>query len=111
VEYEHYVKNDLDGKIEWRGAGPTRPVDTAGTLPRGEAFESFAECKELLVQHYAPDLVRGLLKNLIVYGTGRTPDIDDRTEIGSIMAAHRADELPLRQMLKALVRSRAFTER
>lgn len=50
--------SDLDGKIEWRGVGNTRPVDAAGRLPRGEAFKSFAECKQLLVAELLERLVR-----------------------------------------------------
>ncbi|MDX1948773.1 MAG: DUF1592 domain-containing protein [Pirellulaceae bacterium] len=111
VEHHHYIKNDLDGKIEWRGSGATRPVDAAGQLPRGEHFASFAECKQLLVQHYTPDLARGLLKSLVLYGTGRKPEVDDLAEIRSIQAQHEPAGYPLKSLLKALVRSRTFTEK
>lgn len=30
VEHERYHRAELDGKIEWRGEGKSRPVDTAG---------------------------------------------------------------------------------
>jgi hypothetical protein len=45
-----------------------------------------------------------------VYGTGRLPGIDDTAEITAIMDAHRAKGYPLRDLLKAVVRSRAFLE-
>ena len=83
---------------------------SAGRLPRGEEFRSFAECKRLIVEKYLNDLVRGLLKNLMIYATGRTPDVDDMAEIRAIMKDAAPDGYPLRDLLRAVVRSRAFLE-
>lgn len=108
VEYAGYVRSELDGRIAWHGVGATRPVDTAGRLPRGEAFQTFAQFKQLLITNYQADLVRGLLKNLFIYATGRKPEVDDMKEIRQIMQEHAAAGYPLRDLLKAVVRSRAF---
>lgn len=110
VEHEHYQRGELDGRIAWVGVGKTRPVDTTGRLPRGEEFKTFAEFKQLVVKHYRDDMVRGLLKNFFVYGTGRVPGIDDMNEITAIMDTYRTKGYPLRDLLKAVVRSRAFFE-
>ena len=69
VEHHHYKRNELDGKIEWRGEGATRPVDTLGALPRGEEFTTYAEFKQAVITHYMNDIVRGILKRLTLYGT------------------------------------------
>lgn len=111
VEHESYHMADLDGKIEWRGAGAARPVDAAGKLPRGEEFKTYNQFKQLAVKHYTPDLVRGLMKNLVIYSTGRLPDVHDLKEIRAIMKEHEVKGFPLRDMLKGLVRSKAFLER
>jgi hypothetical protein len=108
VEHETYKRGELDGRIAWAGEGKTRPVDSAGRLPRGEEFQSFAGFKTLLVEHYQPDLVRGLLKNWFVYATGRVPGIDELAEISDIMTATRTKGDPLRDVLKGVVKSRAF---
>jgi mono/diheme cytochrome c family protein len=110
LEYESYARGELDGRIAWRGVGKSRPVDSAGNLPRGESFKTFSEFKTILAKNYQPDLVRGLLKNFLIYGTGRLPGIDDMHEIASIMKDHRPESYPLRDLLKAVVRSRAFLE-
>jgi hypothetical protein len=110
VEHESYARSELDGRVAWHGVGKTRPVDAAGRLPRGEEFKTFAEFKRLVVKEYQKDLVRGLLKNLFVYATGRVPGIDDLREIDAILAEHRVREYPLRDLLKAVVRSRAFLD-
>ncbi len=109
-EFEKYIRNELDGKIEWRGTGKDRPVDATGKLPRGEEFTSFAECKALLVKNYQDDIVRGWLKNVFLYSTGRKPEIADLAEIRQIMATHQPRGYPLRELLQAMVRSQAFLE-
>lgn len=108
VEYERYVRNELDGKVEWYGQGKTRPLDTTGQLPRGETFSSYREFKAIVTEHYVEDLMRGVMKNLVLFGTGRKPDIDDLSEIKSIMNAEAENGYPMRDLLKALLRSKVF---
>ena len=108
VEFEKYQREELDGKIAWLGAGKSRPVDSVGRLPRGEAFKSFAECKELMAANYQDDLVLGLMKKLTLYATGREPDVADLAEIRALMKGHAARDYPLRDLLKGLLRSRVF---
>ena len=110
VEHESYARGELDGKIWWKGVGATRPVDTAGKLPRGEDFKTFAEFKGLVARNYQKDTVRGLMKNLMIYTTGRKPDVEASKEIAAIMEANEAKGYPLRDMLKAVMRSKAFLE-
>ena len=107
-EFERYVMNDLDGKIEWRGEGKDRTVDSQGRLPRGEAFTTFAEAKDKLRDHYIDDVVRGLLKFLLLYGSGNKPGIEGRAEIRAIMAEQQSKEYPARDLIKAVVKSSAF---
>lgn len=108
VEHEKYATAELDGKIEWRGVGKTRPVDAAGQLPRGETFKTYAECKQLLVKNYAGDLVRGLMKNYVLYGTGATADVADMAEIRAILAEQQKRGYPMRDVLKSVIRSNAW---
>lgn len=110
VEFERYKKGELDGKIEWRGEGNTRPVDAEGALPRGESFKTFAECKQLLAANYTRDLARGLAKRLVLYGTGCKPDVAAMAEVDAILAELGPKGYPLRDLLKAVVRSRTFVE-
>lgn len=110
LEFESYARGELDGRVSWRGVGASRPVDAAGELPRGEKFKNFAEFKAAIVEHYQPDMVRGLLKNLVVYSTGRLPGIDDMAEIAAILKEQRPKGYPLRDLLKAAIRSNAFLE-
>lgn len=108
VEHESYKRAELDGKIEWHGVGKTRPADTVGQLPGGEEFRSFSECKELMVKHYQKDMVRGVLKNLMIYGTGRIPDVEDLAEIEAMLNQAAKTGYRWKDLLKAIVRSQAF---
>ncbi len=110
-EHDAYHMADLDGKIEWRGTGKDRPVDAEGRLPRGEAFKSFAEAKALIVKHYQDDMVRGILKNLVINAAGRLPDVHDMAEIRRILREQRAKGYPLDAVLKELLKSKSFLER
>lgn len=107
-EFERYVTNEIDGKIEWRGAGKSRPVDATGQLPRGEEFSNFAEFKDKLAQHYIDDMMVGLLKNLSIYGASRKPDVEDMKVIRAIADSHQSEGYPLRDLVKAFVRSDIF---
>ena len=108
VEFEKYNREEIDGKIAWNGAGKSRPVDAVGQMPRGEKFTNYGEFKQLFVKHYQDDLVRGLLKNLTLYGTGRKPDVAALAEIRTIQDQLRGKGYPLRDVVKAVVRSDAF---
>jgi len=110
AEYDRYERAELDGKIAWRGTGKARPVDAIGQLPRGEAFQSFAECRDIIASKYEGDLVLGLMKNLLVYATGREADVDGLAEIRATMKAKSQGGYRLRDLVKATVRSRAFLE-
>ncbi|MCE2725628.1 MAG: DUF1592 domain-containing protein [Planctomycetaceae bacterium] len=110
VEYETYAVDELDSNVAWRGKGATRPVDTVGQLPRGEEFRTYAEFKETVASEYLQDTVRGLLKSIMLYATGRKPDIDDMAEIKKIMASHAAEGYPLRKMLLAVFQTKAFLD-
>jgi hypothetical protein len=108
VEYASYQVDELDGKIAWRGKGKTRPADTVGLLPGGEKYRTYDEFKKVLVKDYQRDMVRGLMKNFMLYATGRTPDVDDMAEIDEIMKRNAAQGYPLRKMLLAVFQTDAF---
>lgn len=111
LEFERYARSELDGRIAWHGVGESRPVDAAGRLPRGEEFADYHEFQRLLVRHYQEDLVRGLGRHLLLYATGRLPEVDDMNEIAAIMEELQPHRYPLRDLLVRLVQSPAFLDR
>ena len=77
-------------------------------MPGGEEYRSFDEFKKVLVKDYQRDMVRGLMKNFMLYATGRKPDVDDMAEIDEIMKRNAAQGYPLRKMLLAVFQTKAF---
>ncbi len=110
-EFERYIRNELDGKVEWRGEGRKRPVDATGVLPDGAEFASFDELKEILADDHAERIALGVLKRLTLFGTGRQADVADLRALREILDRHRAKGFPLRSMLEDLVASEVFGAR
>lgn len=109
-EFHHYNRKEIDGKIEWRGSGKSRPVDSVGRLPNGEEFQTYGQFKELVVENYLDDVVRGILKRLTLYGTGRLPNVLDLREFESIMNRHRKSGYRLRDVAVDLMSSPVFVD-
>ena len=110
VEHEFYVVDELDSQVAWRGTGKTRPVDTVGVLPGGEEYRNYDEFKKLIVSNYQNDMVRGIMKNLMLFATGRKPDIDDMAEIDAIMEKQADKGYPMQDMLLSVFQTKAFLE-
>ena len=77
-------------------------------MPGCEKYRTYDEFKKVLVKDYQRDMVRGLMKNFMLYATGRTPDVDDMAEIDEIMKKNFAKGYPLREMLLAVFQTQAF---
>jgi hypothetical protein len=77
-------------------------------MPGGEEYRTYDAFKQVLVKDYQQDMVRGLMKNFMLYATGRTPDIDDLAEIDELMKKHAGKGYPLREMLLAVFQTEAF---
>ena len=92
-----YARNitDIDDKIN------------AASLESGEPIDVITQ---RFAQAYQEDMVRGLMKNFMLYATGRKPDIDDMAEIEGIMKKNASRGYPLRTMLLAVFQSEAFLE-
>ncbi len=108
LEYNSYKRDELDGKIAWRGAGKSRPVDAKGNLPRGEEFQTYEEWKKIVSRHYIEDVAGGVFKNLVLYGTGRTADVDDIATIRKILKENK--QIKLKDCLKSLLKTETFAK-
>ena len=60
--------------------------------------------------HYIDDIVRGLLKKLTLYATGRKAGVFDLATLETIRQEHEETGFPMRDLLKSLIRSRVFLE-
>jgi hypothetical protein len=110
LEYESYSFGEVNEEaiVTFEPRGKSRPVDATGKMPRGESFTTFAEMKSLTEKHYLDDIVLGYLKRLVLYSTGRTPDILDMQTLREITIRQKPRGYPMRDLLKEFIRSKAF---
>jgi hypothetical protein len=83
------------------------PVDSAGELPSGQAFQNVRELKRLLIQDEVP-IARNLARQLTVFATGAPVRFSDREEIEKILAAARPNQFGVRSLVHAIVQSELF---
>ena len=82
---------------------------TGSLLDAGSDFvTTFTVDESSAVVVSLPDVVRGLLKHFTVYGTGRRPAVAEAAEIERIAGELAADGYRLRDLLKAVLRSKIF---
>jgi hypothetical protein len=83
------------------------PVDCAGKLPSGEAFNGIREFKALLKRD--PERVaRCLSEKLLTYGLGRGLGFSDRATVQSVVERTREKNYGFRSLIQEVVASEAF---
>jgi hypothetical protein len=87
-----------------------QPIDASGELPGGKAFSGATELKSLL--RAERELVsRNLAEDMLVYATGRGPDIHDVRTVDEILAAVEKQDYRFQALITAIVQSDAFRMR
>lgn len=83
------------------------PVDAAGELPDGRAFQDIKEFKRLLLSDEA-SIARNLAKQLVVFATGAPVRFTDREELERILQRASARQYGVRTLVEEIVRSELF---
>jgi len=84
-----------------------QPVDAAGEWPTGEKFSNLSEVQRLLLANPDP-VVRCVTEKLLTFATGREMGFSDRPEIDRLVAASRARNHTLRDLIHDIVQSPIF---
>ena len=84
------------------------PIDAAGTLPSGTAFDGPAGLKRTLLEHRHDDLVRQTATKMLAYALGRQVDYYDEPALLEIIAALEADGYRFQTLVKAIVAGYPF---
>ena len=87
-----------------------QPIDGAGELPSGEAFDTVHGLKEVLLAR-KDRFAHTLTEKLLVYATGREMTFRDRHEISTLTAADPDGPLGLRDLVTSVVTSEIFRNR
>ena len=84
------------------------PVDSAGTLPDGPAFQNVREFKKLMLQYQEQTLARNLVGQLVTYATGAPVGFVDRKRVDEILESTRASGFGVRSIVHGIVQSDLF---
>ena len=84
------------------------PVDTAGTLPGGAAFNDIREFKKLLLAREEQTVARNLVQQLTTYATGAPVGFAGRKQVDAILSQTRAAGYGVRSLIHGIVQSELF---
>eukprot|EP00913_Durusdinium_trenchii_P035329 g33059.t1 len=106
-----FALENFDPIGRWRTKYNRRaPIDAAGEMPDGTAFQDVREFKRLLLKR-SPQFTRSLAAKLLAYGTGRRKSPLDRPTIDRIIAATAQSNHGFRDLITAVATSRRFREK
>lgn len=105
-----FALENYDVVGRWRDTMHKLPIDAKAELPDGTEIDGPVALKQEL-QKRGDDIVRALVKNLLVHGVGRDMGLADEAEIGKIVTATRAKGDRFSALLAAVVTSPLFTMR
>ena len=93
----------------WRDDDDGFPIDSAGQLPDGRAFEDATELGEVLRDD--PDFARCVIEQVFTYGLGRGPVAADACALDGLGKDLERRDHRLGGLVRALVESDSFTKR
>ncbi len=107
-----FVMENFDPVGRWREEWPksNTPIEAASTLPDGTEVQDVTDLKRWLVaniDHFS----NSFAQKLMTYATGRAPNIAERKELESIVAANKAKGNGARDLVLALIESETFRTR
>ena len=83
------------------------PIDPGGTLPGGGTFKNVSELKQLLL-HHEEQLAHELTESILAYALGRTVEFSDDDDVEDILAKLKAQNYPLRSLIREVALSPLF---
>ncbi len=111
-----FAFDNYDAVGRWRneevaqGKGDNPPVNAAGTLPDGRAYNGPDEFKKLLIadlDRFAPAFV----ENLATFALRRAMTLDDQAQLKTIAQASKKEDYKMRTVIENLVLSDLFQKR
>jgi hypothetical protein len=84
------------------------PVDSAGTLPGGAAFQNVREFKKLLLEREEKTVARNLVNQLVIYATGAPAGFAGRRQVDRILENSRSSGYGVRSLVHGIVQSELF---
>ena len=83
------------------------PIDSSGTLPGGDSFNTYPEFRQHIVLRQ-DQFTRCMTEKLLAYAIGRELEVSDRPAVDSIVKTMREDNGGLRDLITLVVSSACF---
>lgn len=104
-------RTKIDGEKPIGRWGSDRPeIEIEGTLPSGEAYDSFASFKQQLTQQ-DQRFLRGVTEKLLMFALARTIEAADRPLIDQAISNARKNNNSMRSLIKTIVTSNTFQQK
>ena len=102
---------NFDAIGRWRDSDDGRPVDSAGVLTTGEAFNGPGELKKVLASSRRPQFVRNVTEKLLAYALGRGVEFYDELTLRQITAKLEQSDFRSAVLVAEIVKSYPFRHR
>ncbi len=109
--------DNYDAIGQWRtrervakGTGDNPPVNPAGVLPDGRAFENPRQFKQLLLAD-RDTIAHRFIEHLCTYALRRVLTIDDRDDVAAIVAVAKQNDYRLKDIVRAVAVSELIRRR
>jgi hypothetical protein len=106
-----FALENYDAVGRWRETDGEFPVEPAGELAGGLAFEDARALKAVLADAASKQFTRSLIENMMTYALGRGLGPDDFPAVEAIRKDLMARDYRARAIVHGIVRSRAFQNR
>lgn len=98
-----------DPKRRYKNGRP-KP-DLHGTLPDGTRVEGVADIQRVILENHRDDVLRSVIKNLMIYALGRPLDVTDDATIHNISETLKNCDYRARELVRAVVFSQSFLQK
>ena len=95
-------------EVPKHGKRPAVPVDASSTLPNGRVIDGVQELQKYLTTERRDRFAHALVKRVMAYGLGRTPDWGDRDAVEALTKQFIESDFRLNALITAFVQSDAF---
>ncbi|MCB1065877.1 MAG: DUF1592 domain-containing protein [Verrucomicrobiae bacterium] len=85
-------------------------IDASGTFPNGRSYTTIQEFRAGLSEQ-SDRFLRGLAEKMLTYALGRSIESSDRGTVDQLVSEMKAGDTTFRNLIKAISRTKAFTEK
>lgn len=109
VPLEHFdAVGQWRDKIPAHKKRPATEVDATSTLSDGTAIAGLDDLKNYLLNQRREQFARSIVKHLLSYGLGRSPDLGDREAIDQLTQQFIASDYRIQSLIVDMVQSEPF---